>query len=186
MNVVLGGISGVYMDSIEDNVGTSFADNEVTTESILEKLVVSTFARSLVDIPPSVVKVGVVRSCVVKLTDPDGSEKPLVERSNEIEGDPSDRLAEGTTGGGEELPMGRVAEKEKSAVSSDKDPGRTDGLDVEAATEVASGVTSDALKVPVVYTTAAWRRTRRVSRRTKGMCGPRSPRNWSTIMNAYG
>jgi hypothetical protein len=48
--------------------------------------------------------------------------------------------------------MGRVAEKEKSAVSSDKDPGRTDGLDVEAATEVASGVTSDALKVPVVYT----------------------------------
>jgi len=78
MNVVLGDRSDVDMDSIEDSVGTSFADNEVTTESILEKLVVSTFARSLVDIPLSVVKVGAVRFCVVEFTDPDGSEKSLL------------------------------------------------------------------------------------------------------------
>jgi hypothetical protein len=146
MTVVPSDTSDTDVDPCENEVGRSSADKEVPLSLILEKLVVSAFARSLVDVPPGVIKLGVDRPVVVKLTDAEGREKPLVDSPDETEGKSGDRLVDGTFEGREELPVDRVAStRPKSDVPSVETPGNPDGLDVKAATEVASGVPSDTL-----------------------------------------
>jgi hypothetical protein len=67
MTVVPSDTSDTDVDPCENEVGRSSADKEVPLSLILEKLVVSAFARSLVDVPPGVIKLGVDRPVVVKI-----------------------------------------------------------------------------------------------------------------------
>ena len=127
-DVTLGDRFGKDSESNADNVVKPPAENEVTSRSILEKLFVNPFARSLVGIPPGVIKLGVVRLGAV-------------------------RLGGSTSEGKEKLPVDSVGIPEPMPdVPSDESPVGPDMPDVGTATEVASGRKSETLKVPVVNT----------------------------------
>lgn len=147
--------------------------NEVPLNSILEKLVVNTLAKSLVGIPPGVIELAVVRPGAVRLTETEGTDKLPVKISEDCEGRSGDRLVgsppEGsetlpvysvdTTGpeGSEMLPVDKVDTTEPIPdVPSDEIPDRLVRSVVGAATKVASGMRLDALKVPVVYTVTVY------------------------------
>ena len=272
---------------LNDTSSTDFESSEVPVNSILEKLVVNTLARSLVGITPGVIELGVVRPGAVKLTETEGTEKLRVEISEDAEGRSGDRLVGSPSEGSEMLPVDRVDTIEPNPdvpgdespeilvgspsegietlpvdkvditepipdMLSDEGAGRLDVPIVGTATEVASGIRLDALKVPVVYTVTVygvydvtviepsqtvrnhqyhqsfkqsegrtrgstpnwclgininpsksntqgrkaelgWKgqrlhgdgQPRQVSKRTKGMCRTRFPRNSSAIMTAY-
>lgn len=133
-------VPGKDNDCSDDKVGKS---NEVPPKSILEKLVLGTLGRSLVGIPPGVVKLGVVRPGAVKLTEIEGNEKLPVKTSEEKEGKSVDTLVGSPSEGRERLPEGST--EPTPDVPSDESPGRLDMPDVGTATEVGSGIRSDAL-----------------------------------------
>lgn len=133
-------VPGKGNDCSDDKVGKS---NEVPPKSILEKLVLGTLGRSLVGTPPGVVKLGVVRPGVVKLTEIEGNEKLPVKTSDEKEGKSVDTLVGSPSEGSERLPVGST--EPTPDVPSDESPGRLDMPDVGTATEVGSRIRSDAL-----------------------------------------
>lgn len=138
-------VRGNDSESSDDKVGKS---KEVPPKSILEKLVVGTLGRSLVGTPPGVVKLGVVKPGAARLTETEGNEKLPVKTSDEKEGKSVDTLVGSPPEGRERLPEGST--EPAPDVPSDESPGRLDTPDVGTTTEVASGIRSDALKVPVV------------------------------------
>lgn len=157
---------------LNDTSGTDSESSEVPVNSILEKLVVNTLARSLVGIPPGVIELGVVNPDAVKLTETEGTEKLPVKMSEEGEGRPGDRLV-GSPSESEDSSVDRLVGSPSEAtemllvdnvgstdpildVPSDEIPDRLGRSDVGAATEVASGNRLDALKVPVVYTVTVY------------------------------
>ena len=157
---------------LNDTSGTDSESSEVPVNSILENLVVNTLARSLVGIPPGVIELGVVKPGAVKLTESEGTEKLPVEISEEGEGSSGDRLV-GSPSEGEDrtgdrlvgspseatemLPVDNVGNTDPMLdVPSDEIPDRLGKSEVGAATEVASGMRLDALKVPVVYTVTVY------------------------------
>ena len=154
-------VPGKESELSEDKVGKS---TEVPPKSTLEKLVVSTLARLLVGIPPGVIELGVVRPGAVKLTEIEGNETLPVKILDEKEGKFVDRLVGSTSDGSERLPVDREPSPDVPSDESpgrldepsDESPGRLDMPDVGTATEVASGIRSDALKVPVVYTVTVY------------------------------
>ena len=149
-SVVLSGRSVTDTKFREDKVCKS---NEVPLKSILEKLVDNTLAKSEVGIPPVVIEAAVVRPGAVRLTEIEGTEKLPVKILEDSEGTSGDRLDDSTSEGSERLPAGTVGSTELMMDElSDESPGRLDSPDVRTATEVGSGMRSDALKVPVVYT----------------------------------
>jgi hypothetical protein len=156
---------------LNDTSGTNSESSEVPVNSILEKLVVNTLARSLVGIPPGVIELGVVRPGAVKLTEIEGTEKLPVRISEEGEGRSADRLVRRSEGedrsrdrlvgspseANEMLPVDSVGSTDPILdVPSDEIPDRLGKSEVGAATEVASGMRLDALKVPVVYTVTVY------------------------------
>jgi hypothetical protein len=153
-NVVLSDRPCTDSESNEDKVGKS---SEVPPKSILEKLVVNTLARPLAGIPPDVIELGVVRPGAVKLKEIEGAEKLPVKISEEKEGRPDDELVGSPSECREMLPVENVGSTEPmSDALSDESPGWLDSPDLGIATEVASGMRSAALKVPVVYTVTVY------------------------------
>lgn len=138
----------------EDKVCKS---NEVPLKSILEKLVVNRLAKSLVGNPPVVIEAVVVRPGAVRLTEIEGTEKLPVKILEDSEGTFGDRLDDSASKGSERLPAGTVGSTEPMLDElSEESPGRLGRSDVGTATEVGSGMRSDALKVPVVYTVTVY------------------------------
>jgi hypothetical protein len=153
-NVVLSDRPGTDSESNEDEVGKS---NEVAPTSILEKLVVNTLARPVVGIPPGVSELGVVSPGTVTLAEIERAEKLPVKISEEKEGRPDDELVGSPSECREMLPVENVGSTEPmSDALSAESPGWLDSPGLGIATEVASGMRSDALKVPVVYTVTVY------------------------------
>lgn len=153
-NVVLSDRPDRDSEFSEDKADKS---NEVPLKSILEKLVVNTLARSLDGIPPGVIEPGVVSSGTVTLAEIEGAEKLPVKIPEEIEGRSDDRLVDSPFEVREMLPEDNVGSTEpRSDAVSDESPSWLDSPDVGTATEVASGMSEDALKVPVVYTVTVY------------------------------
>lgn len=119
------GSSVVLSDkSSEDKVDKSPPENEVPPNSILEKLVVNTLARSLVGIPPGVIEPGVECPGAVTLAEIEGAEKLPVKISEEKEGRSGDRLVDSPFEGREMFPVDNVGSTEPmSDALSDESPG---------------------------------------------------------------
>ena len=116
-NVVL---SDKPSESNEDKVGK----NEVPPNSTLDKLVVNESARSLVGIPPGVVKLRVVIPGAVTLTESEGTEKLPVRMLDEKEGKFDDRLVGNPSEVSERLSVDSVGSTEPTPnVPSDESPG---------------------------------------------------------------
>jgi hypothetical protein len=153
-NVVLSDRPDRDSEFSEDKVDKS---NEVPPKSILEKLVVNMLARSLEGIPSGVVKLGVVSPGTVTLAEIEGAETLPVKMFEEKEGRSDDRLVGSPPEGREMLPVDNVGSTEPASEAlSDESPSWLDRPDVGKATEVASGMREDALKVPVVYTVTVY------------------------------
>ena len=113
-------LSDKSSESDEDKVGK----NEVPPNSTLDKLVVNASVRSLVGIPPGVVKLRVVRPGAVTLTESEGAEKLPVRMLDEKEGKSDDRLVGTSFEGRGMLSVDSVGSTEPTPdVPSDESPG---------------------------------------------------------------